>query len=100
MRTVFTTLQGWFDRNRRETAVLLAICMLLSLPWFIGRNETVGAAAAARDLPIYNVKRDDKCVSLTFDAAWGDARVRRTSGRCAAHCFLLLILGGPRGMCV
>ena len=72
MRTAFTTLQGWFDRNRRETAVLLAICMLLSLPWFIGRNETVGAAAAARDLPIYNVKRDDKCVSLTFDAAWGN----------------------------
>ena len=61
------------------TAVLLAICMLLSLPWFIGRNETVGAAAAARDLPIYNVKRDDKCVSLTFDAAWGDVKVRRTS---------------------
>ena len=90
----------WFGAHRRETAVALAVCMLLGLPWFVGRNQAVGAAAAQRDLPIYNVKRDDKCVSLTFDAAWGDARVRRTSGRCAAHCFLLLILGGPRGMCV
>ena len=69
----------WFGGHRRETAVLLAICMLLSLPWFISREQTVGAAAAQRDLPIYNVKRDDKCVSLTFDAAWGDVSVRRTS---------------------
>lgn len=90
----------WFGTHHRETAVALVVCMLLGLPWFVGKNQAVGAAAAQRDLPIYNVKRDDKCVSLTFDAAWGDARVRRTSGRCAAHCFLLLILGGPRGMCV
>lgn len=62
----------WFGAHRRETAVALVVCMLLGLPWFVGRNQAVGAAAAQRDLPIYNVKRDDKCVSLTFDAAWGN----------------------------
>ena len=72
MQDVFTKLRLWCSRNKRETAVLLAICVMLGLPWFISREETVGAAAAQRDLPIYNVKRDDKCVSLTFDAAWGN----------------------------
>ncbi len=37
----------------------------------------VGASAASRALPIYSVKRDNKAVSLTFDAAWDDVRVRR-----------------------
>ncbi|MBQ5596900.1 MAG: deacetylase, partial [Clostridia bacterium] len=28
------------------------------------------SAATKRVLPIYSVDRDDKCISLTFDAAW------------------------------
>ena len=32
----------------------------------------VRASAATRKLPVYCVQRDDKCVSLTFDAAWGN----------------------------
>ena len=32
----------------------------------------VRTSAAARQLPVYCVQRDDKCVSLTFDAAWGN----------------------------
>ena len=32
----------------------------------------MGAAATVRQLPIYSVQRDNKCVSLTFDAAWGN----------------------------
>ena len=32
----------------------------------------VRASATARKLPVYCVQRDDKCVSLTFDAAWGN----------------------------
>ena len=76
MKSIFAKAGSWFGVHQRETAVLLAICLLMSLPWFISRNQAVGAAAQ-RDLPIYNVKRDDKCVSLSFDAAWGDAKVRR-----------------------
>lgn len=32
----------------------------------------VAASAAKKKLPVYCVQRDDKCVSLTFDAAWGN----------------------------
>ncbi|MBR1659105.1 MAG: polysaccharide deacetylase family protein [Oscillospiraceae bacterium] len=28
--------------------------------------------AEPRKLPVYSVQRDDRCVSLTFDAAWGN----------------------------
>ena len=31
------------------------------------------AALKNRKLPVYSVERDDKCVSLTFDAAWADS---------------------------
>ncbi len=48
----------------RVVALLLAILMVTSLLPF--------AASAARELPIYCVQRNDKVVSLTFDAAWGD----------------------------
>lgn len=30
------------------------------------------AQAASRDLPIYCVERPDRCISVTFDAAWGN----------------------------
>ncbi len=32
----------------------------------------ITASRTERKLPIYCVERDDKCVSLTFDAAWGN----------------------------
>lgn len=76
MKYAFYRLGNWLMRNKRETAVLLALCVLLGLPWFISGPNAIGAAATARELPIYNVKRDDKCVSLTFDAAWGNVRLR------------------------
>ena len=48
----------------RITALLLALVMVTALLPF--------GASAARELPIYCVQRNDKVVSLTFDAAWGD----------------------------
>ena len=45
--------------------------------WAAAGPQAVGAAAAARQLPIYCVQTDRKEVALTFDAAWGDVRVRR-----------------------
>ena len=38
----------------------------------------VGAYAAQRQLPIYCVEKDYKVASLSFDAAWGDVRVRHS----------------------
>lgn len=48
----------------RIVALLLAVLLVTSLLPF--------GASAARELPIYCVQRNDKVVSLTFDAAWGD----------------------------
>ena len=43
-----------------------ALCLLTTLP------ASVTTAAPERQLPIYCVQRDQKMVSLTFDAAWGN----------------------------
>lgn len=50
-------------------ATVLAVILI-----FVAINDPaiVGASATTRELPIYCVKRDNKAVSLTFDAAWGN----------------------------
>lgn len=50
-------------------ATVLAVILI-----FIAVNDPaiVGASATKRELPIYCVQRDNKAVSLTFDAAWGN----------------------------
>ncbi|NCB74877.1 MAG: polysaccharide deacetylase family protein [Clostridia bacterium] len=45
---------------------------MFGLPWVINSSAIVGASASVRALPIYCVARDNKCASLTFDAAWGN----------------------------
>ena len=62
----------WLLRHKRESVVVLALCFLFGLPWVINSSAIVGTAATQRELPIYCVQRDNKCASLTFDAAWGN----------------------------
>ncbi len=51
-------------------ALVIAMCVCAVLIGYgTGAREVSGQK---RDLPIYNVKRDDKLVSISFDAAWGD----------------------------
>ena len=54
---------------------VVALCLLTNLPSY------VTTAATQRQLPIYCVQRDHKVVSLSFDAAWGDAILRQKSRR-------------------
>ena len=50
-------------------AAVVLVALTMSLP-----DLLAGASAnAQRKLPIYCTDRADKVVSLTFDAAWGDA---------------------------
>ena len=51
-----------------------AVCLLLAAGMFyvVNHPAIVGAAAAARQLPIYCVQRDQKLASVSFDAAWGN----------------------------
>ena len=52
-------------------ALVLAAILLVSPV-----GDAVSAAAVKRDLPIYCVQKDSKVCSLTFDAAWGNVKVR------------------------
>ncbi|MGE4486167.1 MAG: polysaccharide deacetylase family protein [Oscillospiraceae bacterium] len=51
------------------TALGLAVVLIF---YVIYSPSIVGASATTRLLPIYCVQRDNKAVSLTFDAAWGN----------------------------
>ena len=48
--------------------VVLAALMV----WAVHQPKLVGASVASRELPIYCVRREEKLVSLSFDAAWGN----------------------------
>ena len=63
--------QGKYNRSFLGSVMLaLAVALLFvaaATPSFIS-----AAAMKDRKLPVYSVERDDKCLSLTFDAAWGN----------------------------
>ena len=59
-------------RHRRLLGPLALALAVIAIFWAVNSPAIVGASAASKELPIYNVKRDNKAVSLTFDAAWGN----------------------------
>ena len=72
MKTTWSKLLAQMKEHRRLLsggAFALALLLILSV---VNLPSVVGAAATNKVLPIYCVKRDDKCVSLSFDAAWGN----------------------------
>ncbi|MDR1821083.1 MAG: polysaccharide deacetylase family protein [Oscillospiraceae bacterium] len=58
--------------RRRKLAVFGVLLCAAAIFYVVSAPAFVGASATQRELPIYNVKRDNKMVSLTFDAAWGN----------------------------
>ena len=58
----------------RRSSISLAICGIAAVLMFYVVNypAAVDASASARQLPIYCVQRDQKLVSISFDAAWGN----------------------------
>ena len=54
-------------------AFALAAVMMF---WVVNHPAVVGASASTRQLPIYCVQKDYKVLSISFDAAWGDAILR------------------------
>ncbi|MDR2360560.1 MAG: polysaccharide deacetylase family protein [Oscillospiraceae bacterium] len=62
-------------KNAGYGKILTAAVLLAAVPamfWFVNTPTIVGVSATARKLPIYRVSREQKMVSLTFDAAWGN----------------------------
>ena len=64
MKALFRKKKLWYALG---SVLVVALIFLIS-----GTPAFINTAAATKKLPIYCVQRDDKCVSLTFDAAWGN----------------------------
>ena len=62
--------------RRKTLAVLACILAAAAIFYAVSYPSTVGAYATDRQLPIYCVQRDQKLVSISFDAAWGNAILR------------------------
>jgi len=62
-----------FSERERKTACAVMAFLVAAAVLFVSETPGfVGAAARTRQLPIYSVQRDQKMVSLSFDAAWGN----------------------------
>ena len=58
---------------RRKPLVVLACALAAALMFYVVNYPYVATASATkRQLPIYCVQRDQKMVSISFDAAWGN----------------------------
>lgn len=57
----------------RKKSITVLGCLLAAVCMFgvVNVPAYVGAAATARQLPIYSVQMEEKKISISFDAAWG-----------------------------
>ena len=51
---------------------MVCLCLAAVMFYVVNYPAAVGTAATTRQLPIYCVQRDQKLVSIRFDAAWGN----------------------------
>lgn len=61
-----------FFIQRKWWTAAACLCLAAVMFYVVNYPAAVGAAAATRQLPIYCVQRDQKLVSISFDAAWGN----------------------------
>jgi len=68
-------LKSVLEKIKSKKAVVSAVSLVLLVAivfWAVSSPAVVGVSASERELPIYCVQREDKCVALSFDAAWGN----------------------------
>ena len=58
--------------RRRSLSLLVCGIVACMMFYLVNYPAAVDASASARQLPIYCVQRDQKLVSISFDAAWGN----------------------------
>lgn len=58
--------------KRKGFAILGGVLVTLGMLYAVNYPAVIGVSGTARQLPIYSVQRDQKVVSLSFDAAWGN----------------------------
>ena len=64
--------------RRKVLAAVGCAAAAFLMCWVAASPKVVGAASTERQLPIYCVQKDYKVLSISFDAAWGDVRVRQS----------------------
>ena len=67
MKTIIVT------RKRALTALFCAFAVVIGIIVGVRGTKAVQTSATKRELPIYNVKTDEKRIAISFDAAWGNA---------------------------
>ena len=65
-------LKSMLMRHRKLLGPIALVLAVTAIFWTVNNPAFVGVSASSRQLPIYSVQRDNKAVSLTFDAAWGN----------------------------
>jgi len=58
--------------KKKWWSAALCLCLSAVILYVVNYPPAVGAAATSRQLPIYCVQRDQKMLSISFDAAWGN----------------------------
>ena len=66
-----------FLLRRRAVAAVGALVLAGAIFWAV--SYPAGTPASAVQRQIYSVEREQKMCSVSFDAAWGDAKVRQFS---------------------
>ncbi|MDO4983195.1 MAG: polysaccharide deacetylase family protein [Eubacteriales bacterium] len=59
-------------KNRKKLSLIGTILAAALILGAVNDPMIVGASAVRRSLPVYCVQRDDKKMSVSFDAAWGN----------------------------
>ena len=65
-------IRAFAGKRKRNEAVALLLAVVLMAAVVAAAPASVTAASVQRKLPVYCVRRDQKTVALTFDAAWGN----------------------------
>ncbi len=66
-----------FFLKRKWWTAAACLCLAAAMFYAVNYPAAVGASTAKRQLPIYCVQRDQKLISISFDAAWGNEDTQR-----------------------
>lgn len=59
--------------NKKSGILILTLIVMVAAALLVGKNSSVAVSGKQRELPIYCVdKGDEKVLSISFDAAWGN----------------------------
>ena len=70
---------------RRVLSGAAFLALFVGILWAVNEPKIVGASMTSRELPIYRVRREEKFVSLSFDAAWGNEDTQTLIDILSAH---------------